>query len=160
MGYFSAYKNKRRRRRVKKRLPQKKRQIENPQLTTSSLVLVTNVIIGIYTKNYFYAFLFALLTMSSLAIHSGNPLFLNILDKQIIFAIFLQGLHCLYYTPVRGEYLLRISIVLTFLFCIWVYCYGYIYKIGCFDANLKTRNQWHSMMHIVGTVGHSMIMFL
>lgn len=153
------HRRKRNRRRIKKRRDTQIKN-ENSQLTTSSLVLVTNVIIGIYTKNYFYAFLFVLLTTSSLAIHSGNPLFLNILDKQIIFAVFLHGLYCLYYTPVRGEYILRVSIVLTFLFCIWVYCYGYIYKMGCFDPNLEIRNQWHSMMHIIGTFGHSMIMFL
>jgi hypothetical protein len=153
-----AYRHKRNRRRIKKR--REPSQTKNPQLTTSSLVLVTNVIIGIYTKNYFYAFLFALLTMTSLAIHSGDPLILNILDKQIIFAVFLHGLYCLYNTPVRGEYILRVSIVLTFLFCIWVYCYGYIYKMGCFDPNLEIRNQWHSMMHVIGTFGHSMILFL
>lgn len=159
-----AYRHKRNRRRIKKQHTSKTRrepsQTKNQQLTTSSLVLITNVIIGVFMKNYFYAFLFALLTMTSLAIHSGDPLILNILDKQIIFAVFLHGLYCLYSTPVRGKYLLRICIVFTFLFCIWVYCYGYICNTGCFNPNPEISNRWHSIMHVIGTIGHSMIMFL
>jgi len=116
--------------------------------------------IGAYTQQYIYAALFAALTMTSLAVHSGDPLVVNILDKIVIFAIFFWGLDAFYrkWKSPESNRIIGGLVLSTCAFVIWVYYYGYIFKIYCFDTDQDRSNMWHALMHFVGSLGHNLIM--
>lgn len=50
-------------------------------LLLSSCVFITNVVSAFYKQYYVYSFLFFLLTITSLMVHSNNTIFINMADK-------------------------------------------------------------------------------
>ena len=127
-------------------------------LWVSSLVFLTNVIIGIYCTHYLYSLLFFMLTVSSLAVHTEDTFWVNLIDKIIIFSIFLYGL---YITCTRVKTAKNIFfIVSTFLFCVVVYIFGFFNNCFCFDESSDIAKSYHVCMHIIGSIGHHYIMFL
>lgn len=127
-------------------------------LRYSSLIFLTNVFFGIWYNLYLYAFLFLLLTFSSVMVHTEDTLFINIVDKIIIFLIFLYGLIRLYYNNYNYNYKLLFLIVLTFLFCIVVYIYGFFNKCFCFDECDNVAQCFHASMHLIGSFGHLLLL--
>jgi len=91
---------------------------------------------------------------------SVNPIVVNLLDKLVIFLIFLYGGYRLYekrYMTWWGIAKMCI-IVSTCLFVVWVYCYGYLTGDLCFHPVKEIGAIYHVFMHIVGSLGHNMIM--
>jgi len=142
-----------------RRICNRRRKRKNPKpnyiLTATSLIFITNVMIGAYTQQYIYAGLFALLTVTSVAVHSGDPLVVNILDKLVIFAVFLWGLNAFYHKWIspKSNNIVSFATLSTCFFVIWVYCYGYICNKYCFDPDPVRSNIWHASMHFVGSFG-------
>ena len=94
--------------------------------------------------------------------HSLKAFFANvaILDKLAIYSIVCYGFWSLYnlnLEPNMGSYLWRGLILSTFCFCIWIYYYGYTEKQFCFHPNKKTSNHYHALLHMIGSIGHNMI---
>ena len=127
-------------------------------LQYSSLVFVTNVFVGIYYKLYLYSFLFLLLTVTSVSVHTEDILWINIVDKMVIFLIFLYGTYMLSQKVYNFESL--IIIISTFLFCIVVYIYGFLNQCFCFDECENVAKYSHALMHIIGSSGHLLLMCL
>jgi hypothetical protein len=160
----------------------------------SSFIFITNMVIGLLTRNNIYSILFAILFLTSVAVHTHNYTAINLLDKLVIFLIFLYGGHRLYEkwdtscwgaafsldSPEKltfeGEsHLLKISdllpsysksvnliksciILSTCVYVIWSYCYGYLTGDLCFYPNEEIAAIYHMFMHVVGSLGHNMIM--
>ena len=149
-------------RKIRKHKKQKKNTIQNPSpsiLFWSALVFVTNMVHGFVAGLYFYSFLFACLTISSLVVHIENNLLTNIIDKIVIGAIVLYGGYRIWTrrnTSIRTILLLAICF-LTFFFCVWVYVYGCFTSKYCFSNN---AHNWHAGMHCIGSFGHHIIMML
>ena len=131
----------------------------------SSFIFSTNVFVGLLTANYVYCVLFATLFLTSLRVHSlqvnsNNYIAINLLGKLVIFLIFLYGGHRLlqkrYMTP--WGITKAIIIAMTCLFVIWIYCYGYLTNDLCFHHVPEFAAIYHVFMHVVGSLGHSMIM--
>lgn len=118
---------------------------------TSSLFL-TNFIHNAYYRCYVYAWLFLLLSITSIFIHS--EIFLDweethngilVMDKIILFHIFLYGLylHCK----------TGISIFPIISFCLVSLIYSTIYYMK------NDYENKHMIMHIIGSLGHHSIIY-
>ena len=131
----------------------------NKVLIISSLVFITNALSASHKQYYLYAFLFTLLTITSLLTHSDHGTFINILDKLVIAAIVIYGGKMLYekQNQPNSNIMLGIAIIITFLFVVWVYYYGHYCKKYCFDMDPNISNKWHVIMHLVGSFGHHLI---
>jgi hypothetical protein len=153
--------NKTRKRRKKAR--KIKKQPSTNILFWSSLVFVTNMFAAFWRKYYLYSLFFACLTISSLVVHSHHTLATNLIDKVCIAAIVLYGGYMFYIKLPKinlWNSLFYAMCVSTFLFTIWVYIYGYITKQYCFCGDSELGNIWHSMMHVVSSIGHHFIIGL
>jgi len=51
----------------------------------------------------------------------------------------------------------KITIVATFLFVILLYCYGWYIQDYCFSPDTNQANEYHMLMHLVGSLGHHLI---
>lgn len=129
-------------------------------LLLSSLVFITNVISGIWMQHYIYAILFFLLTVSSLAVHSNNNIYTNIIDKVILVTIGIYGAYVFYNKITVDEWITGVIVVMTCLTCIVFYFYGYAVKNYCFHNELCVAQMYHAIMHIVGSIGHHLAIFL
>jgi hypothetical protein len=125
----------------------------------SSLIFITNMIHAFIARLYLYSFLFGSLTITSLVVHTENNWFTNSIDKIIIGSIILYGGYRMWTRrnmTIRSIFLLALCVI-TFLFCVWVYLYGQLTGQYCFSNN---GDNWHAVMHCIGSFGHHIIMLL
>ena len=143
----------------KRRQTKKKTNKTNP-LFWSSLVLITNMWLAFFIGQYTYSFLFASLTISSLIVHSYHNIITNLWDKVWVFSVVLYGGYQMYLKRESANPFLFIFCVLTFLFCVWVYLYGFIESRFVFDRRIQVSNIYHIGMHCIGSLGHHAILIL
>ena len=132
-----------------------------PLLAISPLVFTTNVVAAIYKSNYLYATALLTLILTSIEFHS-NPSrsFIGIFDRIAVYLVVCYGWYTFYNLKLGQNaisHLWRGLILSTFFFCIWVYYYGYVEKQLCFHPNKEIGDRWHAIMHIIGSIGHNMI---
>jgi len=131
----------------------------------SSFVFLTNVLAGIYFKQYLYAFLFLLLTYTSIVHHSSKTQLTNILDKIALYSIIFYGGYKFYTsiitTKVSSKIIIKyIFIVTTFLSVIYLYLYGYLTNNYVFHHEYKMSQFYHVLMHLISSFGHHIIIAL
>jgi len=131
----------------------------------SSFVFLTNVIVAYIYQYYIYVVLFGALFATSIVVHvNEHNLFTNILDKCVISCIVLYGGYVFFQKcrdgVGRGGISIATMIVFTFLATIFLYVYGYFHGKFCFSEDVNVANMYHSLMHIVGSVGHHLIVLL
>jgi hypothetical protein len=131
-------------------------------LIFSSLVFITNAITALYKNYYIYALIFFLLTMTSLAYHMNYTFYTSIVDKIMIHLLVLYGGYMLYnkFCTEDCNRLLTGIIVMFFLSNVYLYIYGYCIGDYCFHPELCVGNNYHALMHIMGSIGHHFIIFL
>jgi len=61
------------------------------QPLNSSFLFLTNVLAALYFKHYIYAFLFLMLSLSSIIHHSSRTKLTNIIDKIALYSIIFYG---------------------------------------------------------------------
>ena len=132
----------------------------------SSFVFLTNVVAGIYFKQYLYAFLFLFLTYTSIVHHSSRTPLTNILDKIALYFIIFYGGYK-FYTNVKNQdqiylknILKYIFIVTTFISVVYLYLYGYLTNNYVFHPEYKIAQLYHVLMHLVSSFGHHIIIAL
>ena len=133
---------------------------QNPFLVFSSLIFITNVLTAYYKQDYIYSSLFFMLTVTSIIIHGNSNLYSNIVDKISIFSIFLYGSYQLSQKISPEKYPMGLLILATFLATIYLYFYGYWFQKYCYDEHPQTSNQYHALLHLIGSIGHQLILFL
>lgn len=79
---------------------------------------------------------------------------------MVIYTIVVYGGYMLWNKSNEKNMILIPIIVATFMFCAWVYWVGYTQDKYCFDPEKYVADQYHALMHIVGSVGHNLIMLL
>jgi small-conductance mechanosensitive channel len=133
----------------------------------SSFIFVINIIVAYYYKYYIYGSLFVALFISSILFHS-NPqnIYTNIIDRIIILAIFMYGGY-IFVTKQKQKQIqknnniqIQIAIILSFLTTIYLYYYGYLYNKYCYDTNIQIANIYHSLLHVIGSIGHILIIIM
>lgn len=130
----------------------------------SSAIFLINSIIAFYFDYYLYSFFFFILVITSLVVHSNNNIYTNIIDKiSILFIVFYGGWlfykKCLLHIDMRRVGLM-ITIVSTFLITIYLYLFGYINRQYCFCSDINLANQYHSLLHMISSIGHNLIIFM
>jgi len=106
------------------------------QPLNSSFLFLTNVLVALYFKHYIYAFLFLMLTLSSIIHHSSRTKLTNIIDKIALYSIIFYGGY-IFFSNLKGNFKSNIEfnikiiikyvlIVATFLLVVFLYTYGYL----------------------------------
>jgi hypothetical protein len=124
----------------------------------SSFIFLTNAFVAYILQYKIYSLLFLLLWISSILFHTYKDIYTNILDKIIIFTIFIYGGYLFYTKNQQNQNNLhKIFIILSFLSTIFLYLFIIYQK----DKYTKTfQNKLHSLLHIIGSLGHHLIVFL
>jgi hypothetical protein len=140
---------------------------QNPCIYSSFIFLI-NVSIGIYYQEYIYASLFVALFITSILFHSNpnpNPNYKKIyyfLDIIVIFTIFIYGGY-IFYTKNKNKNknpYIQSFIIATFLTTLYLFFYGYYSNQYCYNINKQVANLYHSLLHIIGSLGHIFIILL
>jgi len=128
----------------------------------SSLFFISNITISYYYDEYIYSGLFSTLLVTSLLVHYNQNEYIVLLDKMMVFFIIVYGFYvftkkC---TCIRSEKEIMCSllIVITFVTCVYLYLTDIsntpVYFCGFFG------NFLHAFIHLVGSVGHNLIVLL
>lgn len=125
----------------------------------TSFIFIINTLAALYKKYYFYSFLFFGLTITSLQYHSTHTMHANIIDKVVIAGIVLYGGYMLYKKSDKSISI-NIFIITNFLACVFLYIYGCFTNNYCFHPDSIIANNYHVLMHIIGSIGHNFIIFL
>ena len=126
----------------------------------SSMFFITNSLAAFYKGYYVYSFLFIILTITSLIVHSNNTIYTNIIDKFAVASIVLYGGYMLF-TKINIEKFLEISLIVSaFLICIFLYMYGYFTESFCYHPEKEIGDIYHSFLHFIASLGHHFIIFL
>lgn len=129
-------------------------------LMFSSFIFITNVISTFYKKYYIYCLLFFCLIITSLFFHYNSNIYTNLLDKIFVLAIVFYG-GCMLYKKTTTYNLIRVLlIVITFISCIFLFFYGYCVKDYCYHPDKCVGDRYHSILHIISSLGHHLITFL
>jgi hypothetical protein len=131
----------------------------------SSFIFLTNAILGFWYEYYTYSILFLILTVTSLIVHYNDNIYTNIIDKISVLLIVLYGGYLIYnksitYNHNFYHYIFIFLILLTFLITIYLYAYGYCYNKYCFYEDSNISDIYHSIMHIISSFGHHLIILL
>ena len=113
-----------------------------------------------FTEQYLYSVLFFILTLTSLIVHYNDNFYTNIIDKIAISAIVSYGTYILYNKLNDNNRINCTIIIVLFLACIFLYCYGFITKQYCFCDERCIAQKYHFIMHIISSIGHHFIIFL
>ena len=146
----------------------------------SSLIFLTNIFLALYYDHYFYAFLFLCLTVTSLVHHSYNTDYTSIIDKISVYAVIFYGGYIFYNKYVKDikeikdiintkdiiniintkDIIKPIIIVGTFLSVVFLYAYGYLTDNYSFHPSDSVSQMYHSLLHIISSIGHHFIISL
>jgi hypothetical protein len=141
-------------------------------LVISSLVFFTNFLYNTRNKEYPYAWLFLLLTSTSVLVHSKifyEPIYLPeilgysihdiicIIDKIVIASIVIYGFSLFWKTRLVKE--TSDIPMITFLSVCYLYIGGYFQNKYCFDNDSQVANISHACLHILSSIGHHVIMY-
>ena len=136
----------------------------NPTLYTSFLFL-TNTVVAFYYKYYFYSFVFFLMTTTSIMVHGNyyKQQFLYI-DKVAVILVILTGGYVygkkLIQEKKYNKYFQSIVIFFSFLFVLFMEFYGSSSGAFNYDANINIALMYHAFLHLIGCLGHHMIVLL
>ena len=119
----------------------------------SSFLFLLNIFYSILYKNYIYAFLFINLLTTSIYFHLYSDGF--ILDQIVILLLVLYGTSLV--ITKRKKILHLIVILSTFSLIVHFFYYGYLTKSYCYGTYGK---QFHSLLHLLTSIGHLAILFM
>ena len=124
----------------------------------SSLMFITNTITAYQKEYYFYSFLFGTLTTTSVIHHTNYTIYTSITDKLAVMSVVVYGAYMVYLKNIIYQKW-RISIILSaFMGCIFLFGYGYFTNNYCFHPD--KGNMYHSLLHMISSVGHHCIIFV
>lgn len=116
----------------------------------------------------FMVFVFFCLTVTSLWIHFDESYYNNqklvMLDKISIFLVASVGFFVFYCKTTKCmscmDAILACIIVATFVGTVVLYYYGYITNQFVFCEDREMAKKWHIIMHVIGSLGHHLIILL
>ena len=139
----------------------------------SSLIFLTNVFLALYYDHYLYAFLFLLLTISSVIHHKQSAEFeeykkcINIIDKIAVYCVIFYGGYIFYnklkntYIGYGYDYPINIkSIIIIVTFLAVVFGYGYLKNDYSFHPSPDVSQMYHGLLHLISSFGHHVIIIL
>jgi len=125
----------------------------------SSFVFLTNCVTAIWYNNSTYLLLFFCLFITSIIVHTENNIYTNILDKIPITAVILYGAY-LFWKKIATKSILKFFIPITFLIVTFLYGYGYLVQSYSFSNDTEIAELYHTLLHLVSSLGHHLILIL
>jgi hypothetical protein len=129
-------------------------------LVWTSLYLLTNSIVAYHRDYMLYAFLFLFLTITSVVNHATHHPLINSIDKMAVYAVAIYGAYHIYSRSSWNQLLMLLVIISTFLVTLVLYEYGLRHSKYCFDPDPLLSQMYHGYMHIIGSIGHHLVMCL
>ena len=126
------------------------------QLYHTSTIFLLNTILALYYGYYLYSLTFLILCLSSICTHMTNDDSALLIDKIAIYLIVLQG-GLMLLDKYKKLDMYIIFILFTFVFCIYIYHYGYCTNQYVFSKDKIYAKKYHALMHIIGSLGHCAI---
>ena len=126
----------------------------------SSFIFLTNSLFALLKQQYTYSLAFYTLTITSIVFHGIYYSFETmIIDKIAVLTIVILGSNYFFsnYNKLSIGYLL--CIISTFVLVVFLYFYGYLTNQFCYDKNKIIGDLYHSMIHIISSLGHHMIIY-
>jgi hypothetical protein len=124
----------------------------------SSFIFLTNSLIGFHLNYMIYSALFFILFLTSIAFHSNKNDLTFWVDRVVVITIILYGGYMFYMKYPSIHTLISLLIISTFLTTLFLYHYGQRAKKYCFDNDSALADTYHSLLHVVSSIGHSLIM--
>jgi len=134
--------------------------ISSNPLILSSLFFLTNALVAFLKEYYLYALFFLVLTITSLIFHSNNNIYTNLIDKIAILLVIIYGGYLLFQKMCAKHAFTCFLIILTFFLVAYLYIYGYTNKMYCFSEDKSVGDAYHSILHLISSVGHHLIIIL
>ena len=127
-------------------------------LCYSSLFFMTNAITSFWVNNYRYSFLFSMLTMTSLMHHTYYTIYTWLIDQVFVVSITAYGGNLFYqkYVPCKQTKFIETALMM----CLFLFYYGYCTNCYCFHPDKHIGNQYHFLLHFIGSLGHHGIILL
>jgi hypothetical protein len=50
--------------------------------------------------------------------------------------------------------------MVPFYECVGLYYGGYVFSMGCFHPEICMQNYWHAAMHVIGSAGHHIVLWI
>ena len=128
----------------------------------SSFIFLTNVFLAVYYEYYLYAFLFLLLTITSVFHHTKESIYTNLIDKIAVYCVIFYG-GFIFYNKYKEDQMNIIKpclIILTFLSVVFLYVYGYLTDDYSFHLDINISQKYHSLLHLISSIGHHIIIVL
>jgi hypothetical protein len=142
----------------------------NTRLISSYLFFI-NIYVSFYKKDYIYTFLFSNLLISSAIliwlqydlIHLTEEIqIVKKIDEYIIYIIVVYGFYLFLYKNFKQKNNIFINgiIIYLFLFCAYLYYYGYYKNKYFFDSDDNKAKLYHSLVHLMSIIGHILILLI
>ena len=127
----------------------------------SSFIFLSNVFIAVLYDKILYAILFLCLFTTSLIFHSTRNRIIKLVDQAFVLLIVSYGFYQLSIKLSNSTFttytiILYVLIIFTFL----VVNYLYFSKDYCFHENKETGDMYHSLLHVISSIGHNLIIIL
>lgn len=100
--------------------------------------------------------------MTSVIVHSNNNIYTIVIDKIAILSIVLYGSYILYNKRliVNRSKIRLFVIITTFLLTLFLYFYGYYNNCYCYNQDKCIGDKYHSLLHLISSIGHHFIISL
>lgn len=134
--------------------------IQSNPLIFSSLFFMTNALVAFLNKYYLYAFFFLLITITSLIVHNNDTIHTNLIDKIAILLVVIYGAYLLFQKMCAKHAFTCFMIILTFILTVYLYIYGFMNKTYCFSEDNGIAQTYHSILHLISSLGHHLIIIL
>ena len=128
------------------------------------MIFIVNILICYFYDYYYYSLWFLSLLITSLIYHKNSTQITNIIDKISIIGVVTCGGMVFYNKCCQinnyKQLTLSLLIVATFFITNYLFIYGYFIQKFCFHKNDKLSCLYHSIMHIIVSIGHILIVIM
>jgi hypothetical protein len=128
----------------------------DPTLFTPVFFL-TNSLTAIYMDNYLYSILFLNLFCTSLLCRLYVSELTYLIDIVAIYLTVVYGAYSYMLDWIKYTSASHGVILSTFMFTIFFHHYGYVSKEYCYNKDIYVAKQYSSLVHIISSLGHHMI---
>ena len=126
----------------------------------SSVAFLTNSVTALYKNEFIYSLLFVLLFISSIWFRLTDSIEIYIFDQICIYSVVLYGAYVYSIKQTQLHPLLHILICSTFVATILLFHYGFYTSSFCYDLDKETSHLYHSLLHIVSSIGHHLLILI
>ena len=123
----------------------------------TSFAFLTNALVAFVSGYPMYALLFATLFKTSILFRLYPSTVTFLFDKVAVNAVVGYGGYLLYQRLSELNLVWIVTIVSTFAVTVYLFYYGYMTNTYCYDKKKTTQLHYHSLLHLISSFGHHLI---